>query len=79
MEKEGINGERIIVKSKLSNIDSMAHGNVATNGHHEAIRFGDTVFDNMNPSGIKYDKWAYDLGVNDPLFFHYFNLSSKGF
>jgi len=28
---------------------------------HEAIKVGDTVFDNLNPDGIKYDDWLNDL------------------
>lgn len=44
--------------------------NIATNGHHEAVKVGDTVFDNMNPSGINYqDGWTiYIPLVNIRLF-----------
>ncbi|EKW1657711.1 RHS repeat-associated core domain-containing protein, partial [Citrobacter freundii] len=67
MQKAGINGEHLIIDTinkngAFGNIWSDRVGkNIATNGHHEAIKVGDTIFDNMNPSGIKYDDWLNDL------------------
>lgn len=38
-----------------------AKANISENGIHHAIKYGDTVFDNMNPGGIEYNKWVSDL------------------
>jgi len=71
MQKEGIAGELLDVKTSSNrgmagNIWSDSAGrNISTNGSHQAIKVGDTVFDNMNPSGISYDKWAG--GLHSPL------------
>ncbi|WP_193765069.1 papain fold toxin domain-containing protein [Hafnia paralvei] len=51
------------------NIISDMHGTIAigTRGDgavHEFIKVGDTVFDNMNPQGISYDKFMNDLGLD---------------
>ena len=67
MQKEGISGEllevkTISIKSMYGNIWSDKAGtNISTNGTHQAIKVGDTVFDNMNPSGIHYNDWYSDL------------------
>ena len=67
MQKEGISGELLDVKTASNkgmsgNIWSDSAGtNISTNGTHQAIKVGDTVFDNMNPSGISYNKWNNDL------------------
>ncbi|HFP0192832.1 TPA: papain fold toxin domain-containing protein, partial [Escherichia coli] len=67
MQQAGVNGEHLILETKnkqgaFGNIWSDRIGkNIATNGHHEAIKVGDTVFDNMNPSGIKYEDWLNDI------------------
>ena len=67
MEKEGISGERVKVKTHSNhgaygNIWSdNAKANISENGIHHAIKCGDTVFDNMNPGGIEYNKWVSDL------------------
>ena len=67
LQKEGISGELLEVKtvsnkSMFGNIWSDKAGtNISTNGTHQAIKVGDTVFDNMNPSGIHYDDWKSDL------------------
>jgi len=66
MQKEGISGEVLELKS-IRNIWSNKIGkNIAENGEHVAIRVDDVVFDNLNPQGIKYDDWAEDLGVGFP-------------
>jgi hypothetical protein len=63
LKAEGIQGETVILKGGGKyGIDSLKHGNIAKNNYHEAIKVGDTVFDNMNPSGMKYDDWLYDVG-----------------
>ncbi|MGK9176069.1 hypothetical protein KXR87_23145, partial [Yokenella regensburgei] len=67
MQQAGVNGEHLILETNnkqgaFGNVWSDNVGkNIATNGHHEAIKVGDTVFDNMNPSGIKYQDWLNDL------------------
>ncbi|WP_308021785.1 RHS repeat domain-containing protein, partial [Neisseria canis] len=67
MEKEGISGERVKVKTHSNkgaygNIWSdKAGANISENGIHHAIKCGDTVFDNMNPGGIEHNKWVSDL------------------
>lgn len=33
----------------------------------ENCDFTNTIFENMNPSGIKYDDWVEDLALNDPF------------
>ena len=37
--------------------------NISTNGYHEAVQVGDTVFDNINPNGISFQDWLNDLNV----------------
>ncbi|WP_323128391.1 RHS repeat-associated core domain-containing protein, partial [Hafnia paralvei] len=70
MKSKGIVGEHIQIKLNTSgNIISDMHGTIAigTRGDgavHEFIKVGDTVFDNMNPQGISYDKFMNDLGLD---------------
>lgn len=63
MKEEGIQGERIHVKSETGFVYSDKNGAISSNGTHDAIRIGDTVYDNLNPNGISYDDWAKDLGL----------------
>ena len=67
MQKNGIKGEEITVKTpsaegKAGNIwsDNFKR-NISTNGEHKAIQVGDTVFDNLNPNGVKVSNWEADL------------------
>ena len=36
---------------------------ISTNGFHQAIQVGDTVFDNMNPGGIDYNALGSPSGI----------------
>ncbi|WP_080402154.1 RHS repeat-associated core domain-containing protein [Burkholderia ubonensis] len=65
LENAGIEGEHLILDTpsvERGNIWSdRAQENIATNGHHEGIKVGDVVFDNMNPEGVPYSDWIDDL------------------
>ncbi len=67
MMKNNLKGELIDVitnsnKGMSANIWSDKLGkNISTNGTHQAIKVGDTVFDNLNPKGIDFKKWTQDL------------------
>ena len=62
MKKEGIVGEHIEIRNTYGPIiESKKNGIIGETGFHEAIKVGDTVFDNLNPDGIKYDDWLNDL------------------
>ena len=62
MKKEGIVGEHIEIRNTYGPIiESKKNGIIGETGFHEAIKVGDTVFDNLNPDGIKYDDWLDDL------------------
>ncbi len=63
MIDNNVNGMRIHVTSYTGNIWSNRHGNISMNGKHDAIKIGDTVFDNLNPKGISYEDWLDDLGI----------------
>jgi len=62
MEEAGIHGQRLDMISGTSFIYSNTHKLISSNGTHRAIKVGDTVFDNLNPKGIKYGDWIDDLG-----------------
>ena len=62
MKKEGIVGEHIEIRNTYGPIiESKKNGIIGETKFHEAIKVGDTVFDNLNPDGIKYDDWLNDL------------------
>lgn len=66
MVKNGISGERIHIESRTGYIYSDKYGDsITTNGIHDAIKIGDTVYDNLSSTGIKYDAWLKDLGITD--------------
>ena len=66
-QNAGINGEILDIttssnKGMAGNIWSDKHQTIiSTNGKHRAIRIHNTVYDNMNPFGMKYDDWIKDL------------------
>lgn len=67
MQNQHLSGELIKVqtpttKGMNANIWSDIHGvNISTNGYHEAIKVGNTVYDNMNPNGMDFTAWRNDL------------------
>ncbi len=63
MKKYGISGERIFIQSGTGIIWSDAFGVISENGKHYAIKVGDTIFDNLNSTGVNYKKWLKDLGI----------------
>ena len=66
LKEVGIEGERVIIKSKTGYIYSDKYGgNISTNGIHEAIKVGNKVYDNMTPDGMDYNAWLNDLGIDD--------------
>lgn len=36
---------------------------ISGNGRHVGVRVGDTVFDNLHPEGMPFDRWIEDLGA----------------
>ncbi len=75
MKQNKIIGERVIIESGTGVIWSSKFGTISTNGIHHAIRVGDTIYDNLNPTGIKYGEWLYDLGISEQP--KMFNIYSK--
>ena len=67
MKSKNIKGEYVHIETDAPYIYSDKNGVIAksnkySNPYHDAIQVSDTVFDNMNPSGVKYDDWINDLG-----------------
>jgi hypothetical protein len=62
LKAQKIKGELLEMKTGTGFIQSDEFGSIATNGVHQAVKVGDTVFDNLRPSGIKYKDWIEDLG-----------------
>ncbi|WP_407934250.1 papain fold toxin domain-containing protein [Capnocytophaga gingivalis] len=42
-------------------VRSKKNDTIGVNYYHQGIKVGDTIFDNLNPNGIKYDDWLDDL------------------
>jgi hypothetical protein len=68
LESQGISAEVIELKSPTENIVTANGKNISRNGEHQAIKIGDTVYDNNNPAGMNYDEWLEDLSVNDEIY-----------
>lgn len=64
LKQNGVKGQHLEVKvGKGVRVYSDKHGSLSDPGlGHEAIRVGDTVFDNKWPNGVSYEKWFKDLG-----------------
>ena len=63
-----VKGKRLCVKSSGAPfVGSLKHGIISGNNQHFAVQVGDLVFDNINPNGISFSKWADDLGVNEGI------------
>ena len=46
-------------------VDIRGAGTLVGDDVHEAIRVGDTVFDNLNPDGVAYDVWRNSIRFAD--------------
>ncbi len=69
MKQQNFEGEHIRIDSRTDFMPSESYdlhnGNISENGFHEAIKVGDTIFDNLHPEGVKYDWWIKDLDIVD--------------
>jgi len=66
--KEGVNGFKIVIDPGNKFVLSDTLGQLGAKGaNHEAIRVGDTVFDNLRPQGIPYKDFINDLGGREFL------------
>lgn len=63
MKEKEIAGERVSIHSESDYILSDKYGLISENGWHYAIKVGDIIFDNLNPEGVNYDDWLWDLGI----------------
>ena len=63
MKEKEIAGERVSIHSETEFIFSDKYGLISKNGWHYAIKVGDIIFDNLNPEGVNYDDWLWDLGI----------------
>ncbi len=71
LTKAGIKGEKIVLETIDPNrlqIISNTYWNIAKYWHHEAVKIGDTVYDNVFKNGIRYSDWLNDLGYNTTQF-----------
>jgi hypothetical protein len=68
LSKKGIGGVRMTIRvRKYGRLVSDTVGPVAETGMlHEAIRVGDTVFDNLRPKGMPLGEFLRDLGLPAP-------------
>ena len=75
LKEQGISGQIIKVKTRQGSdfivSDRFKEGatSITENGYHEAVRVGDTVFDNVSPDGIPADQFFKDLHSLDGLEF----------
>ncbi|WP_168207909.1 papain fold toxin domain-containing protein [Spirosoma sp. KCTC 42546] len=73
MQMNNISGKLLEVRTTVPNQNIMSDlyqsGNVpiATNGYHQAIQVGDTVFDNLNSGGVDYNSWRGALAAPSTL------------
>jgi len=64
MKAKGLSGEIIDLSTDVNRpfiYSDRFGGVISQNGTHQAVRIGDTVFDNLNPNGIPYGEWLKDL------------------
>ena len=67
MEEAKISGELIIINTSSNERanghiwSQSANKLIAVNGMHQGIKVENTVFHNINPTGIEYDKWKNSL------------------
>lgn len=54
MKANNISGEKLKIQSNSDFIESKEYGIISKNGTHQAIKVGDTIFDNFHPNGIPY-------------------------
>jgi len=65
MKEAGVEGERIRVNSDHNIYSDKAGEVIGSNGYHDAVKVGDTVYDNMNPGGMPFNEWLKDLGIGE--------------
>jgi len=66
LQKEGVSGTRIIIRRRGVGIaDGRGGGQYLGANVHQAVRVGDTLFDNLNPGGIPYQAWRDNLTFVD--------------
>ena len=67
MKEAKISGELIVINTSSNEghkgriFSKEADELIAINGMHQGIKVEDTVFDNISPEGIEYDKWKNSL------------------
>jgi hypothetical protein len=68
LKKKGVNGTIIRLEKQGATIgDIRGKGTLVGHDVHEAVRVGDTVFDNLNPKGVPYAQWRESLRfLNNP-------------
>ena len=68
LKRKGVSGTFIRLKGHSRRIvDIRDAGRLVGDDLHDAVRVGDTVFDNLNPQGIPYDEWRQSLRFLDDL------------
>lgn len=68
LKRQGIAGIRLRIERQGAKIaDIRGAGTLVGDDIHEAIRVGDTVFDNLNPDGIPYEIWRDSMRFLDDL------------
>jgi hypothetical protein len=67
LQAEGIEFEEVVLKSQYGIWSDKLGITISErgNGHHQAIKVGDIVYDNNNPTGISYHAWDVDLGITE--------------
>jgi len=65
LESLGVNGARLEVNSSTGYLESLENGVISTNGRHDAIQVGNTVYDNLNVNGVNITTWEGDLGIGE--------------
>ncbi len=66
LKQQGISGSRLRLEKQGARIgDIRGQGTLVGDDVHEAIRVGNTVFDNLNPGGVKYSEWRNSLRFLD--------------
>jgi hypothetical protein len=77
LQDKGIRGELIEVRARGGRdfiaADRFRGGSVSItqNGTHQAVRVGDTVFDNLSPDGIHVNQFLNDLHAIDGVDFRF--------
>jgi Papain fold toxin 2 len=65
--QKSVSGTAIRLEKQGRTIVDISANRIVGSDLHDAIRVGDTVFDNLNPKGIPYAKWRSSLRFLDDL------------